>query len=891
MSERGGAAFKNKRKASRAFTSSVQHRPSTRSVSSTASHDVAAPACAMLKTATVEIQPPDLPAHSPSAQRQRWSDIHDETKHADASTDGASALAGSVSSIYTKWGGLLAIIAAADDFQTLRSSDSSIDALLCKLDQLDLAFSSHGIPAQDLVLDMALCARVAEVMTSLAWTCEEMNRLNSPLLDGLWKLCTGRDPDGVTPFRSSLQSNPLACLLRLLYPKPYVDTLVCLKALGGQRPSSIFWEVLKTPDGAKILAQTAVDSMRRKAPFVVTAAAADAIPEHGACVEDARSINRMRTLAASLGCCEVLAVINNLSATITPEHFDEVTLAAGTNGHLDAMRTMRPHGTLRNHIARDLAIMSARQGRQEMLEFMFAEIGAADFPALAAAVDAVRARKVSVVRWLLTRFDLSTDDRFDMVFAALKSWPDCDLDMLFEVPDPLRLQAGGAHGQMFVEINDAAFRSANEHFFRLVIKAGLPASFFVERALTHSTCDGEVSCAEFLVSHGAKPQHKDYMPLYAAVASGCRPMWDLLMSALASKDPQAHARFQTMDREGLELSTRTRAGAAAAEASETVGLRHLYAPMLLANDVSDERKSQLLMIAVQNGQARLARQLLASGAVFPVVTNPPLCFIDDVSTLIGVLGSPSLQVSRAELVRMLRGYLAAEAPEAGMCALFLLTLLRTEERSVCAEFPVEFQRYIMRAIARGDELIEPLLTDIARAQPAPNAQPTLLFAAALYAAAVANRLECCISILDIMREFSVKCASLDAVYHAFMLEAQAAVSGADLLWLVRIMLEHLPQFLPLTLSTSLALAAECGNVPMVSMLIAAGADVQQRENVAIKTAAEKGHHEVVSVLLARGAYAYVGAEPVPMEATASAAGAHTAVQRAPVSDQKAPASH
>jgi len=73
-----------------------------------------------------------------------------------------------------------------------------------------------------------------------------------------------------------------------------------------------------------------------------------------------------------------------------------------------------------------------------------------------------------------------------------------------------------------------------------------------------------------------------------------------------------------------------------------------------------------------------------------------------------------------------------------------------------------------------------------------------------------------------------------------MLEAQAAVSGADLLWLVRIVLEHLPQFLPLTLCTSLALAAECGNVPMVSMLIAAGADVQQRNNVAMKMEATAG---------------------------------------------------
>jgi len=122
-----------------------------------------------------------LAVHSLSAQRPG---SRDETKHADASMGGHSALAKSSIPVlkYSKWDGLPAIVEAADGFQNLRSSDSSIDALLCKLDQLDLAFTSAGVQADAPVLDMELCARLADVMSSLSWTCAEITRLKSPLL-------------------------------------------------------------------------------------------------------------------------------------------------------------------------------------------------------------------------------------------------------------------------------------------------------------------------------------------------------------------------------------------------------------------------------------------------------------------------------------------------------------------------------------------------------------------------------------------------------------------------------------------------------------------------------------------------------------------------------------
>ena len=114
-------------------------------------------------------------------------------------------------SVYHHWGGLPATLAALDGFQTVRADDPNVAAMFSKLDRLDAAVGS--------------AAGLVAAMTACQFTALEMSRINSPLLDGLWKAVTGRDPDGVTPFEQSPTTELPMLLVRLVFPRLYEDTL------------------------------------------------------------------------------------------------------------------------------------------------------------------------------------------------------------------------------------------------------------------------------------------------------------------------------------------------------------------------------------------------------------------------------------------------------------------------------------------------------------------------------------------------------------------------------------------------------------------------------------------------------------------------------------------
>jgi len=79
---------------------------------------------------------------------------------------------------YHVWGGLPATVAALEDFESSRSTDSWIASIFDKLDAL-----ASGI----------VCANTLHAeMTKAEFTLEDVNRINSPLLDGLWIAVTGR---------------------------------------------------------------------------------------------------------------------------------------------------------------------------------------------------------------------------------------------------------------------------------------------------------------------------------------------------------------------------------------------------------------------------------------------------------------------------------------------------------------------------------------------------------------------------------------------------------------------------------------------------------------------------------------------------------------------------
>ena len=115
---------------------------------------------------------------------------------------------------YEPWGGFPAAVAALHDFDTTRSTDPDLATLFDKLDQLEAAPRTP--------------AGLAAAMIACDFTIEQMNRLNSPLLDGLWKAVTGRDPDGKTPFtalKNVHEDTEADFLRRLVLVRPYEHTV------------------------------------------------------------------------------------------------------------------------------------------------------------------------------------------------------------------------------------------------------------------------------------------------------------------------------------------------------------------------------------------------------------------------------------------------------------------------------------------------------------------------------------------------------------------------------------------------------------------------------------------------------------------------------------------
>lgn len=103
---------------------------------------------------------------------------------------------------YEKWGGLAAVVASCDDFKSVHISDHDLWVLLSKLDIMDRA----GRTLKD----------VMEAWRQCAFTCEEVNRLNSAVLDGLWyafnnqpvvgqgATCIADDPSSILEMLSRL---------------------------------------------------------------------------------------------------------------------------------------------------------------------------------------------------------------------------------------------------------------------------------------------------------------------------------------------------------------------------------------------------------------------------------------------------------------------------------------------------------------------------------------------------------------------------------------------------------------------------------------------------------------------------------------------------------------
>jgi len=121
---------------------------------------------------------------------------------------------------YEKWGGFAAAASSCASFDIDRQSDARLSDLFDKLDLLEQR-CEHLHDFQT----------IANAMTASKVSPTDVSYLNSPLLDGLWKVVTGLDPDGVTDLLVDELNGTRRVLLRLLAPKPYLDTICFLGIL------------------------------------------------------------------------------------------------------------------------------------------------------------------------------------------------------------------------------------------------------------------------------------------------------------------------------------------------------------------------------------------------------------------------------------------------------------------------------------------------------------------------------------------------------------------------------------------------------------------------------------------------------------------------------------
>jgi len=110
---------------------------------------------------------------------------------------------------YRHWGGLPATLESLDDFETVRA-DPELSLMFDKLDRLEISVES---------------ADWVKTMTACNFSPVEVSRINSPLLDGLWKAVTGREPDGTTPFEENPTRDVSSLVTRLLFPRFYEDAV------------------------------------------------------------------------------------------------------------------------------------------------------------------------------------------------------------------------------------------------------------------------------------------------------------------------------------------------------------------------------------------------------------------------------------------------------------------------------------------------------------------------------------------------------------------------------------------------------------------------------------------------------------------------------------------
>ena len=417
--------------------------------------------------------------------------------------------------MYNRWGGLLAVIASAEDFDKVRAEDPEISWMITTMKQLEASL-------QDLVEHGP--QKFIDTFISCQLTPQILNRWNSPVLDALWQAVTGRTPDGVTPFAANPPHRAAALVNRLVWPRAYPEAV------------DLVLRVIRMPDDPSMLL----------APAIVTAARAGHVVILKQLLVYPLSLaandylcRRLPNIAACghVPCCD--EIFPRLMEYGVRQKFDAVVAQILRHrawmGHLTLVKFLLSHYTFELRVLEAAAEMAARCVQKDEADATFALLFQhIPNPTVRMMTDslcfAAAGNRVRVVEQILA-CGLDTEAHVDAATWAVRA---PDSSVVFALL--LNRLSPDARVQFFIMIaRSEAHDITHETWHILLDSIRETPRREVQRGLDYVLCHSVMLArrdnVQLLLQHGAHARGADDYIIYLAAVSGRADVLDLLLGA------------------------------------------------------------------------------------------------------------------------------------------------------------------------------------------------------------------------------------------------------------------------------------------------------------------------------------------------------------------------
>jgi len=402
---------------------------------------------------------------------------------------------------YERWGGLAAAIADTPDFISARQTDPCVADVFARLDLLEQRITS---------LDGVSSALAESGLTGL-----EVSRLNSPLLDGLWKLATGSDPAVESIYQSNPASNAHAALLRLCHPRVYQSTAELLLAMDAASQQDNGAAVLCVADAGRVdmlavLLQHGVGSAAECAPAMRMALR--------------RAVTRGHTDCVRL-------MLAQMPDRIEAVDLDDCVAIAASHGHelvclmlLDALDW------------KDSSVCTALEGAVTgaQLALVQAVVEHARYPPHDQSPElldrllnrAASTEHVPLVDYLLSLQRYTASARWAAIRSAACKRQQSVLHALLKYDTQQDLQA------LNQRLIDATLWDIDLSALQLLLQAGARLNTRNTDMLLHAVFAGRADTVCFLIASGMDVRAQNDAALYLAAATGHAPTVDAILTSV-----------------------------------------------------------------------------------------------------------------------------------------------------------------------------------------------------------------------------------------------------------------------------------------------------------------------------------------------------------------------